>query len=383
MALDETMHYNISKLPHVTTKTQSDFDTDFDSLIDYLGFLSGKQGATAKEKRFLAEFAFDESWAHIIKCIITKDLKCGAGPKLVNQAVPGTISIFPYCGCCTSSKKDQLVYPAYFQTKEDGLFGNVIYNPKKVSYLSRNGNEFIFPEPSLTMDIMKNYPQDPATQVYMGEFRVKVDGKWLPRKTGNGIVNKALKKNQTQSRGESQSIHFICWDVVPEKEFWEGEYKVPYSERLEKLSFLNYCQYSRNHLSEVTVINSFAEGQDLAMKLIADGEEGGIIKNFKATWKDTHTSQQIKLKAGDLGIEDERECELQVINWYYGKPGSKYENCLGGLICVSDDDLFKQKKHSIQAYRDSMNALGVDHLSYYSLVFVSMEIDGSAEMVLE
>lgn len=40
----------------------------------------------------------------------------------------------------------------------------------------------------------------------------------------------------------------------------------------------------------------------------------------------------------------------------------------------SDEELFEKKKHSIQAYRDSMEAAGVDHLSYYSLVYVSMEV---------
>ncbi len=41
----------------------------------------------------------------------------------------------------------------------------------------------------------------------------------------------------------------------------------------------------------------------------------------------------------------------------------------------SDDELFESKKHSIQVYRDSMETAGVDHLSYYSLVFVSFEND--------
>lgn len=40
----------------------------------------------------------------------------------------------------------------------------------------------------------------------------------------------------------------------------------------------------------------------------------------------------------------------------------------------TDSELFEQKKHSIQAYRDSMEAAGVDHLSYYSMSFVSYEI---------
>lgn len=40
----------------------------------------------------------------------------------------------------------------------------------------------------------------------------------------------------------------------------------------------------------------------------------------------------------------------------------------------TDDELYERKMHSIQAYRDSMQNEGVDHLSYYSLVYVSMEI---------
>lgn len=45
----------------------------------------------------------------------------------------------------------------------------------------------------------------------------------------------------------------------------------------------------------------------------------------------------------------------------------------------TDDELFKKKKHSIQAYRDSMQVAGVDHLSYYSLVYVSMELEDTQE----
>lgn len=345
LALDETMHYNISKLPtNVAPKESKGFQTDFDDLVDYLIFLSGKQGATKIEKEWLAEFAFNEHWAHIIKCIITKDLKCGAGAKLINQAVPDTVSIFPYMRCSVSAKKDSLVYPAFFQTKEDGLFTDIMDNVNKTSFLSRNGNEFIFPEDSLLKEIRKYFPPNIQTNAYMGEFRVMLNGKWLPRKTSNGIVNKALKKNQTMSVGESQKVHFICWDVVPAKEFWEGAYDVPYIDRFDKLSFLkNVDENSRVHLSETTVINSFKEGQNLALNLISLGEEGGIVKNFKATWKNTTSTEQIKLKAGDLGIDDERECELLVVDWYYGKPGSKYENCLGGLICVTSDSLLETR----------------------------------------
>ncbi len=39
----------------------------------------------------------------------------------------------------------------------------------------------------------------------------------------------------------------------------------------------------------------------------------------------------------------------------------------------SDDKLFEQKKKQIAAYRDSMEKAGVDHLSFYSLEFVSLK----------
>jgi hypothetical protein len=38
----------------------------------------------------------------------------------------------------------------------------------------------------------------------------------------------------------------------------------------------------------------------------------------------------------------------------------------------SDDKLFEQKKKQIAAYRDSMEKAGTDHLSFYSLEFVSL-----------
>lgn len=38
---------------------------------------------------------------------------------------------------------------------------------------------------------------------------------------------------------------------------------------------------------------------------------------------------------------------------------------------ASDDKLFEQKKKQITAYRDSMEKAGIDHLSFYSLEFIS------------
>lgn len=365
MALDETMHYNVSQLMgNVPRKTEPDFDM----LIDYLYFLSQKQGANIAEKSELASFAVDNDWETVITRIIKKDLKCKVGAKLVNKAVPGSIHIMPYMRCSTSTKIGGIEWPAYTQVKEDGLFANIfVGSTRHIKYLSRSGNEFIFPEPSLTSEICMHYPIFTESMVCMGEFRVKIDGKWLPRQTGNGIVNKALKKNQTMSAGESLHIHFICWDIVTEKEFWEGESKTPYKDRLANLDF--FGGMNRNHLSETRVAHNLEESQNWALRLLSGGEEGVIIKNFKAPWKHHTSTQQIKLKAGDLGLDNERECELRVIDFYYGKKGTKFEHCLGGLMCESEDGLLQtnvgggylDKDRGFLGFDDNFNARVIDN----------------------
>jgi len=348
MSLDETLHYNVKKLPNDVPRHT---EPDFYMLVEYLHFLSSKQGANAKEKQELAAWVIDKDWEGLITKIISKDLKCGAGPKLINAASPGSITVFPYCGCSTSKKITNIHFPAYFQIKEDGLFANIFRSKDKISYFSRNGNEFVFPEDSLKQKIDKKFPvHHEKTMVYTGEFRILKDGKWLPRKTSNGIVNKALKKNQTQQEYESVSIHFICWDIIPEENFWEGTYDVGYNKRFKELDFLEPFapgiigeSEGRLHLSYTRIINSVKEGQNFALDLINFGEEGGIIKNFDSKWQDTHSTTQIKLKAGDIGDGNEQECELRVVDWYYGKPGTKYEKCLGGLICESEDGLLNTR----------------------------------------
>ena len=336
MALDETLHYNVAKLMgNVPRKTEPDFY----ALIDYLHFLAGKTGMNNAEKKELASFAVNDDWETVIIRIIKKDLKCGVGAKLVNKAVPGSIDIMPYMRYNTSKKLANIIFPAFAQIKEDGLFVNIFHNENEIKYLSRSGNEFIFPENSLTELITKHFPTYDTTNVFMGEFRCQIDGKWLPRKTSNGIVNKALKKNQTMSTGESLTVHFICWDVVTATEFWGCQSNTEYDLRFGQIEFLTDVEEERLHLSETRIINSINQGRNWAKELIAAGEEGVILKNFDSDWGHKTSSDGIKLKAGDLGQDEERECELLVVDFYYGKKGTKYENCLGGLVCESSDGL--------------------------------------------
>lgn len=41
---------------------------------------------------------------------------------------------------------------------------------------------------------------------------------------------------------------------------------------------------------------------------------------------------------------------------------------------IDSDDMFNQKKKQIEQYRDSMKSAGVDHLSFYTVEYISHEI---------
>lgn len=46
---------------------------------------------------------------------------------------------------------------------------------------------------------------------------------------------------------------------------------------------------------------------------------------------------------------------------------------------ATDEDLYERKMAQIQYYRDSMQTAGVDHLSYYSVEYVSLEVKDNKE----
>ncbi len=335
MALDGNLHYNIQKLPKASPHATTPYD--WENLSNYLYNLAQKQGASNTEKQLLADMCSSPEAREVVLKILNKDLSCGVGPGLINQVIPDCLTIYPYMRCSTSAAAKNVSYPAYFQNKEDGLFLNIFVFSNRVEYKTRNGNDLIFPEKSREEEILATFPVD--ERVYMGEARIKgKNGKWLSRKISNGIVNKALKKNQTMQIHESQSIHFILWDSVTMEEFRLGKSMVPYKTRLKYIEWLNTEGNSEYiHLSETQVVYSFKEAQDLAIEKIAI-DEGGVLKDMEAIWFDGTSTKQIKLKAGDLGIEGaERECELRVTEIYFGKQGSKYENFLGGLMCESED----------------------------------------------
>jgi ATP-dependent DNA ligase len=163
-----------------------------------------------------------------------------------------------------------------------------------------------------------------AGDTFDGELVCYKDGKLLDRKTGNGIINKAIKGTITPE--ETKMLRMVCWDHVD----FSG--KIPYSKRLLDVEAIDTTIQDKIIPVESVVVNSEEEAVVFFEKCLAAGEEGAIIKNTNAVWQPKRTKDCGKMKAENVG-------DLRVIGI---NPGTgKYEGMMGSLQCETEDHLLE------------------------------------------
>ena len=166
--------------------------------------------------------------------------------------------------------------------------------------------------------------------VFDGELLCQDEhGNNLDRKTGNGILNKAVKG--TQSVEEGETVGAVLWDLIPLTDFEARISRTTYQERLKDL--LSRTNPKRITDKRVTVVQSFTvnnidEVNGHFNRYLADGLEGVILKSKTMIWEDKRSKHQVKFKA-------ELECDLEVIEWQEGT--GKNKGKLGALLCKSAD----------------------------------------------
>ena len=144
--------------------------------------------------------------------------------------------------------------------------------------------------------------------VYDGELLVVDKSGVMNRKTGNGILNKAVKG--TISKKEAQLVQAILWDMIPLNDFQNGKCNTPYVERLLDLGGLllrNGSDIARLKMVSTEKVASLEEAQKICQQYLEAGEEGIILKDANAPWEAKRVKTQIEFK-GEL------ECDLSSIS---------------------------------------------------------------------
>lgn len=339
LALDPMTQFYIRKIPPYKTQVRRG-SVSLEYALDELSLLSSRKltgNSAIHHLHYLLETVDSPDNAVVIERVIGKDLKAGFAESTANKVWPGLIHEYPIM--LASGYDEKLIakinFPAMAQLKMDGMRFNAQVVNGKVSYFSRNGkpidllghmeedfvrltDSFNAPEPKLVFD---------------GEL-VVVDenGKILDRKTGNGILNKAIKG--TISDEEASRVRARLWDIIPYRDFKTGYWATPYQARLMTLENRLNDSFKKFSVIETHKVKDLAAAQALFEKYHAEGQEGIILKDPLGIWEDKRARHQIKFKA-------ELECDLLCVDWYPGEPGTKYEKKLGGLTLESADGIIK------------------------------------------
>jgi ATP-dependent DNA ligase len=259
----------------------------------------------------------------------------------------GFIETYPCMLASAFNQKafEAIKYPALVQTKMDGMRANIIIDGEgRVDVRSRNGKQISLDRhfDEFVMNVFYKSPTLKSLDVFHGAV---LDGELLvldennlfilERKTGNGILNKAVKGTITPE--ETARVRFECWDMIPLEDFKKGICEIPYFDRLDVLRERMEGVYNaqEDHLIGILkteTVASYADCEEIFNEALEAGEEGVIIKNGDSPWEDKRSKYQVKMKA-------ELEADLLVEEVQEGT--GKYEGLVGSLSCTTKDGNLK------------------------------------------
>ena len=324
LALDPFVQFYIRKIPDYTLNLNSKKQDSLDNAMRRLSLLSSRTltGNAGIDHLDIVLSSVCPLDSKVIERIIAKDLKCGVSDATVNKIWPGLIPEYP---CMLASAYDEKLvervkWPAYAQLKMDGMRFNAIVKSGKVEYRSRNGKEI-----NLLGNLDAEFLQmaGDGDVVFDGELTMLDDtGATLDRKTGNGILNKAVKG--TISEAEAAQVNATIWDRIPLTEFQQGKDPTPYNVRFGYLKLLNLTGAVK--LVESQSVDNLDAAREIFDAYLHRGQEGIILKTQDGVWENKRSKSLIKFK-GEL------ECDLLVVDWEEGT--GKNVGRLGALVLES------------------------------------------------
>lgn len=327
-AYDPVVSYGVIQMPDVhgdqeTLESISGFILD--DLLSNLASrkLSGKAAQMAIEQVLLKLKAED---ADVLRNVIRKDLRCGINTGTINAAIKGLIFEPPYMRCSLKDKSNMKKWTwgdgIISQTKADGMFINAIVGPDGVQWMTRNGQAF--PEGSFgtvlnseALRVLK------PNHVYMGELLVIDSLSVLPREVGNGALNSVLKGGLFEP--DQQPILKV-WDVVSVDEWRAGSSSHVYNLRLADCMLIPESQVIS--VIDTRVVYDMQDAMAHYRELVANGEEGTILKHPDLLWKDGTSKDAVKLKV-------EADVDLLVVGFEHGN--GKFADMVGSLTCETAD----------------------------------------------
>lgn len=346
------INYYIKKIPTIISYGHGDHSIT--EMYSLLGQLKQREITGNRAQEVVREYLLNTNQVirELFGLVIGRDIRAGVGVGIINEVYKGLIAEIFYCRCSKLDEKtlerfDTIPNGFLTQDKLDGQFSYIIKEDNIVYMLTRAGTAW-------TSDNLKEDMLKCSDGVYIGEALIYKDGKPLDRKTGNGLINKFIKRETTleslqnkidtvlnsgryltgknlkiseeikQKEQEfaeiDKALHFVIWDSLTLHEFEEGLSTRPYTERFGEAIKATFMTSKLKPVSSYRVY-SMKEAQAIADDFISEGGEGAIVKKLDTIWKDGTSKDMLKIKAvldADLVCVDVEEGSGK----YKGKVGA-------------------------------------------------------------
>lgn len=345
-ALDDMLSFHITALPNWSPGILDGvgIPASLRDGIEFLRKLNDKGSANRTDKETLGRLAYymSKDDRELLDYIVERDLRCGLGISSFRKIWgKGFVPEMEVALCAAFSEKAVLEHidfkaGAHSQLKSDGVRCIVTKRGNNIAVRSRKGkpfhglDEFIKDLEYMTDEIEGDWDldgellvvPDKPTDDIAGDVKV-----YLERKTGNGIINKASKG--TISPEEASRVRLVAWDLVLRSGIGFEE---PYRVRFQRLSTLVHrTPFVDKTLSKV--VYSLLEAKQHFQEMVALGQEGTILKNGDGVW--TPGDSDTARRQNGFKFKEEFDAEFCIVDWYKGKPKSKYENDIGGVVIES------------------------------------------------
>lgn len=319
-AYNPMITYGIKQIPTYKHVAHADSLSDALSNLQYLADRTYTGNIAVDHLRSQLENTHPDD-ATVIERIIQRDLRCGTSDSLASRVWEDLVPTFDVM--LSHSDISGIKYPAYAQIKSDGARCHMSLRGGKAVAFSRNGKPIelhgMF-DAALASIIEEGETLD-------GELLAFKQGKTLDRKTGNGIVNKAVKG--TISKEDAECLVLATWDIV------DFTSTIPYKDRIHRLNkALIENPNTKISVLATTVVNDEQEAYKFYKQCRDNGEEGAMIKNMDAVWQPKRSKDIGKMKAIETA-------DLRIKGWYYGDENKQFKDGLGGFLCESEDGIVK------------------------------------------
>lgn len=303
----------LDKMNFDNVKDDSKWNNLF-KMLDELAESNINKELTNEVEKFIAYFD-DERVRELIICILLKDLRFGMNVKSINKCIPNLI---PQHQIMLASKfEGKLKGEVSISLKLDGIRNSVLMENGKIKHISRQGKVVLG-----LNEINK------ALEKFNLEGHF-IDGELIRKNIDNissddnfRLTTKVVNSKSNDKRG----LEFIIFDIVPIEDYYKGESKIPYKERLQLMEELigEGNEFVRL-VPKFGVTNSVEDVYNKLDEVIADNQEGLMLNTLNGVYSFGKRPKDI------LKVKKMDTCDIRCLRIEEGE--GKYKGKLGKIIC--------------------------------------------------